>query len=295
MNELIKIPINPLGLNPILLDFQIPILNLPLQVRWYGLMYLTGYVVGFFLLKKLSKELFCKLSDKEIDSFIAHLIIGMLIGARVVYCIVYDFEHWSQNPFSLFTVWNGGLSFHGAVIGMAAASYIFARKIHYPFLVITDTLALAGAPGLFFGRIGNFINGELYGRVTDVPWAMMFASGGNVLRHPSMLYEGIGEGILLTAILWFVKSKQKYYGIVSGFFIFGYAVIRFGIEFFREPDAQLGFYLNYFTMGQILCLFMMVLSVLFFIFSKKYKIKLPWIELNVEKNIIKKNKKKSRA
>lgn len=259
---------NPLHISPIIFHWKLPVLGIPLEVRWYGVMYLIGYVIGFFLLKKLSREKFCPLTDEKIDSFIAHLILGMVLGARIIYCLVYDYGQWIENPMSLLYVWQGGLSFHGAVIGMSISAYIFARKNNIPFIVITDAMALAGAPGLFFGRMGNFINGELYGRVSSVPWAMIFPAGGMLPRHPSMLYEGLGEGILLTLILWFIKKRTNKYGVISGSFLLGYGMIRFLIENVREADPQLGYYLGFFTMGQFLCLLMIPISMLFFKASK---------------------------
>ena len=157
-------------------------------------------------------------------------------------------------------MWKGGLSFHGAVFGMCISTYLFARKNKVHFFQLADCLAVAGGPGLFFGRMGNFINGELYGRVTDSWAGIIFPGGGPFPRHPSQLYEGVLEGIVLFFILFWVHRRQKIYGIVSAVFLLGYGTFRFIVEFFREPDSQLGYYFGYFTMGQFLCLAMIILS-----------------------------------
>jgi phosphatidylglycerol:prolipoprotein diacylglycerol transferase len=265
--------VNPLGISPIIFSLEWPF---SLELRWYGVMYLLGYLVGYFLLKILIKINFLKINQEQLDNFIFYIALGMVIGARVVYSIVYDFDQWSRDPLSIVFINRGGLSFHGAVIGMSVGAYLFARKYRLNFLRITDAMALAGSPGLFFGRMGNFINGELYGRVTDSSLGMVFPLGGELPRHPSMLYEGVGEGILLALLLWFLLQKKKVFieGQLSAIFLGGYAVCRFIIEFFREPDQQLGFYLQYFSMGQILCTVMLFVAVLFYQASKKRSVML---------------------
>ena len=263
--------INPLGISPTIFSFDWPF---HLELRWYGVMYLMGYTVGYFLLKRLIRGGFLKFNQTQLDNFIFNIAMGMVIGARVIYCIVYDYDQWIQNPISILYINKGGLSFHGAVIGMAVSSYIFARKNKINFLRLTDAMALAGTPGLFFGRMGNFINGELYGRVTDVSWGLIFPLGGNFPRHPSMLYEGVVEGILLTFVLWSMLPKVKFEGYLSAIFLFGYALCRFFVEFVREPDEQLGFYFGFFTMGQILCTLMMIVAVIWYLIAQKKATKL---------------------
>lgn len=263
--------VNPLGLSPIIFSLDWPF---HIELRWYGVMYLMGYLVGYFLLKKLIHLKFLKINQIQLDNFIFSIAIGMVVGARIVYSVVYDFEQWIHDPLSIIFINRGGLSFHGAVIGMSVGAYIFARKNKINFFRITDAMALAGAPGLFFGRMGNFINGELYGRVTDSPLGLVFPLGGELPRHPSMLYEGVAEGIILTLILWAMLRYVKNEGYLSAIFLGGYAICRFIIEFFREPDQQLGFYFHYFTMGQILCFIMFIVSILFFKFAKKKSVPL---------------------
>jgi phosphatidylglycerol:prolipoprotein diacylglycerol transferase len=193
-------------------------------------------------------------------------MIGMLLGARIAYVLVYDRRHYAADPLDAVAIWHGGLSFHGAVVGMAIAAALFARRQHAPFLTISDTIALAGTPGLFFGRLGNFVNGELYGRPSDVPWAMVFpADPAHVPRHPSQLYEAVCEGLLLFSVLWLLERtsvRHSWYrpGLLTGAFLVGYGVIRFALEFTRQPDPQLGFVIGSFSMGQALSSLMIVVG-----------------------------------
>jgi phosphatidylglycerol:prolipoprotein diacylglycerol transferase len=258
-------------INPVLLELG------PLQVRWYGLMYVVGFLLGGQILKYLAKKKFWPIDAKEVDKYITYLIIGMFIGARTFYVFIYNWDYYSENLLELLAVWKGGLSFHGAVVGMCTATYIFAKKHKLHFFQIADCMAVAGSPGLFFGRMGNFINGELYGRVTDSPLGILFPGAGPYPRHASQLYEGILEGLFLAWILYVVMNKQKFYGVVSAFFLFGYGASRFVVEFFREPDPQLGYYFGFLTMGQILCLCMFPIGMYFILLSNKYKIKNPLV------------------
>lgn len=236
----------------------------PFRLRWYSLMYVIGYVVGAWLARRrvnLGRSL---LNKKQIDDLIAYAVVGMLIGARLVYMIVYSRVDLAHDPLEVLRVWHGGLSFHGAIIGMATASAVFARRIGLPWLAVTDTIAVCGTPGLFFGRIGNFINAELYGRVTSAPWAMIFPTDpSHQPRHPSQLYEAVGEGLIVSAVLWWVDRRShadgRYRaGLLTATFLIAYGLMRFGLEFTRQPDAQLGFVLGPFSMGQLLCAGMIV-------------------------------------
>lgn len=250
----------------------------PLQVRWYGAMYVMGFVVGGFILKYLADKKFWPLPKEAIDKYITWLIIGMFLGARLFYVVLYNWEYYSQNLLDAFAVWKGGLSFHGAVVGMCLSTYLFARKNNLNFFQLADCLAVAGSPGLFFGRMGNFINGELYGRVTDSWAGIVFPGGGPFPRHPSQLYEGFSEGILLFLILFYLHRKQRIYGVVSAVFLLGYGTFRFIVEFFREPDVQLGYYFGYFTMGQFLCVAMIVLSYFILRLARKSNVKNPLVQ-----------------
>lgn len=231
----------------------------PIEVRWYGLMYVIDFIVAGLLAKILIKRGFFKIPVEKLDGCVTAMLIGMFLGARLFYVFVYNWDYYSQNLLELFSVWQGGLSFHGAILGMMTAGYIFAKRNGITWFQMMDVTVLAGTPGLFFGRIGNFINGELYGRITDVPWGMVFPAGGPYPRHPSQLYESFFEGIVLSLILWGLVGRVKHYGILSCVFTIGYGTFRYFIEFFREADAQLGLYWGgTTTMGQILCLLMVV-------------------------------------
>jgi phosphatidylglycerol:prolipoprotein diacylglycerol transferase len=250
----------------------------PLQVRWYGAMYVLGFLVGGALLKYLAEKKFWPLDKEAIDKYITALIIGMFLGARIFYVIFYNWEYYAVNPSDILAVWKGGLSFHGALLGMCLATLWFARKHKVHFFQIADCLAIAGPPGLLFGRVGNFINGELYGRGTDSWFGIVFPGGGPFPRHPSQLYEGFLEGIVLFIILLAIHKRQRFYGVVSTFFLIGYGTFRFIVEFFREPDTQLGYFLGYFTMGQILCLVMIIISFFIFRLARKAGIPNPYIK-----------------
>jgi phosphatidylglycerol:prolipoprotein diacylglycerol transferase len=243
----------------------------PFAIRWYGVMYLVGYVVGYRLALGRIRRRATALSRVGLDTLLWYLVIGMLVGARLTYVFVYGAREYRAHPTEIFAVWRGGLSFHGAVIGMACACALFAHRHRMSVLDVTDTVALCGAPGLFFGRIGNFINGELYGRPSNVLWAMIFPSDPlHVPRHPSQLYEAFAEGVLLPLALWILDQRKAGLGrdragLLTGAFLVGYALLRFLLEFTREPDAQLGLVLGPFSMGQVLSLVMLLVGVLVFL------------------------------
>jgi phosphatidylglycerol:prolipoprotein diacylglycerol transferase len=234
------------------------------SIRWYSMMYLLAYVIGYQILKRRREKKLFNVSAEGMENFISYLVIGMLLGARTFYVLFYNLEYYIQNPVEAFMIWHGGLSFHGAAFGMTVASWFFAKKYKTGFFEVTDSLVICAGPGLFLGRIGNFINAELYGRQTDLPWAMIFPTDDKQLpRHPSQLYQGFTEGLLLWFLLnmiqkYFLKKKQFKNGYLSGSFLIGYGIIRFLIEFTREPDAQLGFFFSWLTMGQLLCVLMIL-------------------------------------
>jgi phosphatidylglycerol---prolipoprotein diacylglyceryl transferase len=244
----------------------------PIALRWYSLMYVVGYAVGIGIARRRVRRGVVPFTESDVDALVGYLVVGMLLGARLVYVFVYNPAHYAAKPLDAFAIWHGGLSFHGAVIGMVAASVLFARRQRIPFLAVLDTVALSGTPGLFFGRIGNFINAELYGRPTGVPWAMVFPTDPlKVPRHPSQLYEALGEGLVLFLVLRWLERlalRRGWYrpGILAAVFLIGYGVIRFLIEFTRQPDAQLGFVLGPFSMGQLLSSSMIVLGIVLLLF-----------------------------
>ncbi|HEX9219124.1 MAG TPA: prolipoprotein diacylglyceryl transferase [Gemmatimonadaceae bacterium] len=240
----------------------------PFKLRWYGVMYLVGYFVGYRLALSRIRRGASVLTQQQLDTLVAYLVIGMLIGARLVYVFVYDFPEFRAHPLKAFAIWTGGLSFHGAILGMACAIALFAHRYRVPTLAITDIVAFCGAPGLFFGRIGNFINGELYGRPSNVPWAMIFPTDPlRVPRHPSQLYEALAEGVLLFLVLWLLDRRARarswhWDGLLTGAFLIGYAVLRFLLEFTRQPDPQLGFIVfGKFSMGQLLSTIMLLVGI----------------------------------
>lgn len=255
-------------------DFDPNIFTLgPLQVRWYGMMYVVGFVLANFLLKKLCERGFFQVPKEKVDSLITISFICMFLGARFFYVFIYNWGYYKSHLTELFAVWNGGLSFHGALAGLLVAGLIFAKKNNISWAQVMDNVALAGAPGLFFGRMGNFINGELYGRLTDSPFGLIFPAGGPYPRHPSQLYEGILEGLVLAAILWFMLKRVKHYGYLASTFLIGYGFFRYIVEFFREPDAQLGYYFGgTTTMGQILCLIMIGIGIAAIMVVRKKKL-----------------------
>jgi phosphatidylglycerol:prolipoprotein diacylglycerol transferase len=230
----------------------------PLQMRWYGLMYIAGFIVAYFILVAQCRRRRLPMSKLEIEDLLTSSILALVIGARVGYCLIYNPGYYFSNPLKFFAVWEGGMSFHGGLIGLLLTGWIYARVKKKSYLMLADLGAVAAAPGLFFGRMGNFINGELFGRVTDVPWAMVFPGGGPFPRHPSQLYEACTEGLLLFLILYVLSRKVKKNGILISVFLILYGLFRFVIEFFREPDSQIGFIVGTLSMGQLLCLIMIM-------------------------------------
>ena len=226
----------------------------PLEPRWYGLMYLLGFLYTYHLLKKFHRWMGLSSPDKA-DSILATLVIGLIICARLVYVVFYNWEGTMQGPWWEFlAVWHGGLAFHGGLLGVVLASIYVARSYKISWLRLTDVLALATPVGLGLGRIANFINGELWGRTTTLPWGMVFPGAGPEPRHPSQLYESFLEGFVLFWILRFVWWKKPKVGVVSATFLIGYSIFRGLVEFVREPDIQVGYVLGPFTMGQLLSL-----------------------------------------
>ncbi len=237
----------------------------PLQVRWYGLMYVIAFLAAYFVIKHQEKRRPMGLSPRLIQDLIIYLLVGLVIGARAGYILFYQYmnlQDYTHHPLEIIAVWHGGMSFHGGLIGVVAAGWWFSRRKRTPFWALADRVIVAAPIGLGLGRIGNFINGELFGRPSDLPWAMVFPGGGPLARHPSQLYEGLFEGLILFLILLWLNRKKVPEGFLLGTFLLGYGLFRFFLEFFREPDPQLGFILGPFTMGQALCVIMMVIGIL---------------------------------
>ncbi len=238
----------------------------PLQVRWYGMMYVVGFLLGMLIMKRMAKEDGEVLSSQDVEDLIFYLMFGVLLGGRLGYVLFYNLPYYLHHPVEVFAFWHGGMSFHGGLLGAVAAGALFAKRRGVSLWRIADYAAVATPPGLGLGRIGNFINGELFGRVTTVPWAMVFPRGGPFPRHPSQLYEALLEGPVLFLLLWWFRKRSLPRGGLLASFVVGYGVIRFFVEFFREPDPQLGFVLGPFTMGQVLSFFMVVCGLLLFFY-----------------------------
>ena len=224
-----------------------------LEIRWYSLAYIFGIILGWILAKKLF------IQDIEVknkfDDYLTYLIIGIILGGRLGYIIIYNLSFYINNPLDIFKIWQGGMSFHGGLIGVIFASIIFAKKNNQNSFLYMDIVALVAPIGLFFGRIANFINSELYGTITNVPWAVTFIQVDNLPRHPSQLYEALLEGLFLFFILiYFRKKFMNKPGVISGIFLIFYSILRFFVEFFRVPDEQLGYILLDLTIGQVVSL-----------------------------------------
>lgn len=233
----------------------------PLKVHWYGLMYLFGFVSAWLLAHWRAKHYQLPWTSEQIGDLIFYAALGVIIGGRVGYMLFYNAEQFFMKPWILFKLWEGGMSFHGGLIGVAIALWLFSRKAKKAFLEVGDFIAPLVPLGLAAGRAGNFINGELWGRVSDVPWAMVFPHSDGEPRHPSQLYELGLEGIMLFIVVWWYASKPRPAGCVSAVFLIGYALCRLIAECFRQPDAQLGFLaFNWLTMGQLLSLPMLVIG-----------------------------------
>ena len=243
----------------------------PLSIRWYGLMYVVGFLLGYLLIRKVSQRHRYRLSKEEVVDLLYYCMVGLVVGARLGYCLIYNFSYYMDQPLKIFAVWEGGMSFHGGLAGAILAGWLYAHRHDKSLLMIADLGALAAPLGLFFGRIGNFINGELYGRVTSMPWGMVFPGAGNKPRHPSELYEAFFEGVVLFFILLLLSRKRRPHGFLMASFLVGYGVFRFFLEFFRQPDPQVGFILGVFTMGQVLCSIMIVAGIGLFYYIRKRK------------------------
>ncbi|PNU20739.1 prolipoprotein diacylglyceryl transferase [Geothermobacter hydrogeniphilus] len=230
----------------------------PLAVRWYGLMYLLGFLASYVLIRTLARRRHLDLDADAVSDLLFYAVIGVILGGRFGYVLFYNAPYFLHHPLQVFAVWQGGMSFHGGLLGVICASVLFCRRRKLPILLTGDVLATSATVGLGLGRLGNFINGELWGRVTDVPWGMVFPQAGPIPRHPSQLYEFLLEGVLLFCLLWWLHRRHAPAGVPFFTFFLGYGCFRFLVEFFRQPDEQLGFLWGGATMGQLLSLPMIV-------------------------------------
>lgn len=242
------------------------------EIRWYGLFYIVGFAIAFIFVKKSYAMKNIKLKKEDYETLLFNLMLGVIIGARLGYILFYNIQYYISHPLHIFAVWQGGMSFHGGAIGVLIFGYLFSKKHNYNFYELADPVAPFASIALFLGRIGNFMNGELWGRPTNVPWAMVFPSDPEQLpRHPSQLYEAFLEGILLFAITYIMFRKIKKPGIVFWSWIGLYGVFRTSVEFVRQPDANLGHLIGFMTMGQILSSVMIVSSLIGIYFALRAK------------------------
>lgn len=232
----------------------------PLAVRWYGMMYVIGFISSYLLVLWQISRKRLEITRSQVDDLYFYLVLGLLVGGRLGYVLFYNLPYYIDHPVEVLVLWHGGMSFHGGAIGTFVAGYAVMKKRGIDFFRMTDVIIPTVPIGLFFGRLANFINGELFGRASDAPWAMIFPEGGPAPRHPSQLYEAGLEGALLFSILWLYKDRKKRDGDVLAMFLMCYGVFRFFCEFFREPDAQVGYLLGFITMGQLLSLLMVAIG-----------------------------------
>jgi phosphatidylglycerol:prolipoprotein diacylglycerol transferase len=233
------------------------------ELRWYSLAYIAGILLGLWLAKRINRTKAKPLSNAVFDDWIVYAVLGIVIGGRIGYTLFYNFAYYIRNPLEILAVWEGGMSFHGGLIGAVVAIVLLARKHKIHFVELMDIVAVITPIGIFLGRLANFINMELYGRITNAPWGVVFPNAGVFARHPSQLYEAFLEGALLLAVMLILVKRTKLldrHYFFSGFFLIGYSLARIFSEIFREPDVQLGVFFDSITMGQILCVPMIIVG-----------------------------------
>jgi phosphatidylglycerol:prolipoprotein diacylglycerol transferase len=247
----------------------------PLQVRWYGLMYLVGFTLGWLGARSRARRPDSRIRPEHVDDIVFYIALGAILGGRIGYMLIYGWSELIADPLSVFRVWEGGMSFHGGLVGVLIAMWLYGRHIREPFFVVTDFIAPWVPAGLFAGRIGNFINGELWGKPTspDAPWAVLVDGEA---RHASMLYEAVLEGIVLFVVLWAYTRRPRPVMAASGMFLLVYGVGRFVVEFVRVPDPQLGYLaFGWVTMGQVLSTPMIVAGVVLLVLAYRRREPVP--------------------
>ena len=257
--------------DPVLIDLGV------LQIRWYSLAYIGGIVIGWLYAIKIikltseNKYNFIQIKTEQFDNLIVYIILGIILGGRLGYILFYNFEYFIQNFIEIFKIWEGGMSFHGGLLGVVVATFIFSKIYNINFFKCADIISSVAPIGIFFGRIANFINGELYGKYSNLPWSIIFPDGENISRHPSQIYEALLEGLILFLLLNYLALKKEFLfktGYISSFFLIFYSIFRLFSEIFREPDKHIGLYFNYFSMGSLLSLITLFIG-LFIIYSIK--------------------------
>ena len=229
-----------------------------IAIRWYSLAYIGGFGLGYLWIRKDLTEELGDLKENALN-MLSSVMIGIILGGRLGYCLFYSPSYYIQNPIEIAYVWQGGMSYHGGAIGALLGAFLFAKKNKLNIYKAFDWVAMASTIGIFFGRLANFVNAELYGRITQVPWAMVFPGSDGQPRHPSQLYEAFGEGLILGLILWLYKRKNPQPGRMMAVYLMGYGFIRFLIEYTREPNAHIGLWMGL-SRGQLLCVLMMILG-----------------------------------
>jgi len=237
----------------------------PFAIRWYALAYIVGLIIGWRYCLMLADRPPNLVTRKDVDDFLVWATLGVVLGGRIGYVLFYNLPYYTEHPIQALYLWHGGMSFHGGALGVTLAIVLFAHRRRLSIVALSDIVIEAVPIGLFFGRIANFINGELFGRETDVPWAMVFPNGGPLPRHPSQLYEAACEGLLLFLLLLWAERRgaRRRPGLETGIFLAGYAVARMSGELFRQPDAQLGFLIFGTTMGQLLSIPVLIAGAIF--------------------------------
>ena len=258
--------------DPVLIDLGL------FQIRWYSMAYILGIIIGWIYAVKIikftakNKYNFEPVKKSQFDDLIIFLVIGIVFGGRLGYIIFYNFEYYSQNFFEILKLWKGGMSFHGGLLGVIIAIFIFSKKTKTNFFKFSDIISCVSPIGIFLGRVANFVNGELYGKISTLPWALIFPDGGNVARHPSQIYEAILEGVFLFILInYFALKKQLLFktGYISGVFLILYSILRILSESFREPDIHLGYFFNYFSLGTLLSFVTLSSGLLIILYIKK--------------------------
>ena len=258
--------------DPVLIDLGF------FQIKWYSIAYIMGIILGWVYAVKIIKKTqnntqnFEPIKRSDFDDLVIYLVLGIILGGRLGYVIFYNLEYYIQNFYEIFKLWQGGMSFHGGLLGVIGAIFIFSKNKNTNFFKYSDIIACVAPIGLFLGRIANFINGELFGKISTLPWAVIFPNGGNIARHPSQIYEAILEGLVLFILINFLALKKHLIiktGYVSSFFLIAYSILRIFSENFREPDQHLGYLFNYFSMGTLLSILTLISGFLIIFFIKK--------------------------
>jgi len=258
--------------DPVLIDLGF------FQIRWYSTAYILGILIGWIYANRIIKSTtnnqynFKQIATEQFDDLIIYLVIGIILGGRLGYVIFYNLDYYSQNLLEIFKLWQGGMSFHGGLLGVVISIFIFSKKTQINFFKFSDIISCAAPIGILLGRIANFINGELYGKITTFSWGVIFPNGGNMPRHPSQLYEAVLEGVFLFLIINYLALKKKFLyrtGYISGIFLILYSILRIFSEIFREPDIHIGLLFNYFSTGTLLSLITIIFGLFIILFIKK--------------------------